>query len=338
MQPGKLPPDVLARLVASALVDDPRVIVGPRVGEDAAAVDLGDGRVLVLKSDPITFASDLIGWYAVHVNANDVATMGAKPAFFLATLLLPETFEEAAIAPIFDQIRDACAGVGAVLVGGHTEVTHGITAPILAGSMVGEATRDRLILTAGARPGDVLLLTKGIAIEGTSVLGRDAAPVLAAAGVPPTTIEAAARLLESPGISVVKDCAILAGAADVHAMHDPTEGGLAAALYEMSLACGAGLEVDLDAVTVLPETQTVAGALGLDPLAMLASGALLAAVSPETADGALDALRESGIAAAAIGRVTQPGDAVILKAPEGKRRLGPTYQDEVARFLATLEE
>src|SRR5690606_23056998 len=139
-----------------------------------------------------------------------------------------------------------------------------------------------------------------------------AAPALAAAGVPPTTIEAAGRLLESPGISVVKDCAILAGAADVHAMHDPTEGGLAAALYEMSLACGAGLEVDLDAVTVLPETQTVAGALGLDPLAMLASGALLAAVSPETADGALDALRESGIAAAAIGRVTQPGDAVIL--------------------------
>lgn len=338
MQPGKLPPDILARLVASATIDDPRVILGPRVGEDAAAVDLGDGRVLVLKSDPITFASDRIGWYAVHVNANDVATMGAKPSFFLATLLLPETFDEAAIEPIFGQIRDACAQVGAVLVGGHTEVTHGIEAPILAGSMVGEATRESLILTAGARPGDVLLLTKGIAIEGTSVLGRDAAEALSAAGVPAATIDAAARLLESPGISVVKDCAIAIESADVHAMHDPTEGGLAAALYEMSLACGAGLEVELDAVSVLPETVAVANALKLDPLGMLASGSLLAAVSPETAPAALAALHAAGIAAAAIGRVTEPGDAVILKAPEGKRRLGPTYQDEVARFLATLEE
>ncbi len=337
MQVGKLPPELLSRLLQMATWPDPRVLLGPRVGEDAAAVDFGDGRVLVLKADPISYASDLIGWYAVHVNANDLATMAAKPAFFLATLLLPPTIEEDAIEPIFRQIGDACREIGAVLAGGHTEVTPGITSPILAGAMVGEVHRDRMVLTSGAQPGDRLLLTKGVAIEGSALLAHDFADALLAAGVSSALINSGRDLLFRPGISVVPDCRILLAAGPVHAMHDPTEGGLAGALFELAAASGCGVRVDQGRIPLLPETVAFTQALDLDPMRMLASGALLAAVPAETVETSLRALSAAGIKAAKIGEVTQIGDPVILKAPGGETTLEGIPQDEVARFLASRE-
>lgn len=122
MQVGKLPPDLLERLLSQHPCRDPRVLVGPRVGEDAAVIEFGD-RLLVAKSDPITFATDLIGWYAVHVNANDLAVTAATPCWFMATVLLPEGGEPSLVEDIFDQIQRACAELGVSLVGGHTEVT-----------------------------------------------------------------------------------------------------------------------------------------------------------------------------------------------------------------------
>ena len=169
---GKPPPEVLARLFERFPVRDPRVVMGPRVGEDAAVLDAGD-RYLVAKVDPITFVSDEIGWYAVHVNANDLAVRGARPAWFLMTLLLPEArASEAELEAIFTQVQEACRTLGVSLVGGHTEVTQGIDRPILAGAMLGEVEKDRLVTTAGARVGDAILLSKGVAIEGASILAR----------------------------------------------------------------------------------------------------------------------------------------------------------------------
>ena len=96
---GKLSPDHLDSLLCRhtfSLPDD-RVVVYPGVGEDAAVIDMGQ-RWLVAKTDPITFATDEIGWYAVHVNANDVAAAGSVPRWFLSTLLLPEGWAVAAVA------------------------------------------------------------------------------------------------------------------------------------------------------------------------------------------------------------------------------------------------
>ena len=108
MLAGKLPPNVLAKLLAR-LPADPRVLLGPAIGRDAAAIDLGGGRVLVAKADPVTFASDEIGRYAVHVNANDVACLGAKPSWFIATVLLPQDATPELAEAIFEQIgRASC--------------------------------------------------------------------------------------------------------------------------------------------------------------------------------------------------------------------------------------
>ena len=198
LKPGKLPPELLQRLLTSYISPDPRVIVGPAVGEDAAIIDMGD-RYLIAKSDPITFATDAIGYYAVVVNANDIATRGGQPKWFLATLLLPEqTTSVSLVESIFAQIAQACHAFGIALVGGHTEVTYGLDRPIVAGHMLGEVDPAALITTAGARIGDVLLLTKGICLEGAAIIARERAQDLSRLGVAEAVIERAKKLSVRP--------------------------------------------------------------------------------------------------------------------------------------------
>ena len=332
MRQGKLPADLLRDLLEAISIDDPAVIVGPRFGEDAAVLDIGE-RYLVAKCDPITFTAHRIGWYALQINANDVAAMGARPRWFLSTLLLPPTCTPDTVRQIFADIEEACQALGVTLVGGHTEVTDGVERPILSGALLGDVAKDRLVVNANARPGDVILLTKGIAIEGTAILAQDAGEKLAEHGVPPTVIARAQAYLDDPGISVVPAAEALCQAVRPRAMHDPTEGGLVTALAELAAAAACGLAVDIDVVPILPETAAVCEALGLDPLGLLASGALLAVVAPEDVVTALAALRNAGIDAAAIGRLTEPAPGLRMQA-QGAWRDWPAFpRDELARFF-----
>jgi hydrogenase maturation factor len=332
---GKLPPELLARLLGRLPTADPRVIVPARPGVDAAAIELGD-RVLLATTDPITFVGDRIGWYAVNVNANDIAVMGGEPRWFLATLLLPEGIAEPDVTAIFDDLNHACEELGVALVGGHTEVTYGLDRPVLAGTMLGEAPPGGVVTSAGVRSGDRLIVTGGVAIEGTSILAGEAAVRLRAAGVTDSVIGRAAGLLHDPGISVVRAARALRSAVPVHAMHDATEGGLATALREMAEASGVGLDIDDASIPVLPETRVVCDALHLGPLGLLASGCLIAAVAPEHAERGLGALRAAGITAALIGEAIPAGEGLWLVS-EGERRPLPAFpRDELARWLATL--
>ena len=332
MKPGKLPHDLLAEMLSRLPQADARVLIGPRVGEDAAVVDLGD-RLLVATTDPITFATDLIGWYAVHINANDVAAMGAEPRWFLATLLLPPSAESAEVGPIFDQIAEACREVGAAPIGGHTEITIGIDRPIMVASMLGEVARDGLVTSAGAREGDVVVLAQGIAVEGTAILAREAGERLRARGVGEESVARARDLLFDPGISVVSAARAAAGVQGVTAMHDPTEGGLATGLRELATASQVGLEIRGEDIPVLPLTREVCAALELDPLGLIASGSLLVTCSAASADALLAAMRAGGIEAAAIGQVAPEAEGLWLRSA-GKREPLPEFpRDEVARLL-----
>jgi len=333
MKPGKLPHALLAKMLAGLTADDPRVIVGPRVGEDAAAIDLGD-RLLLAKTDPITFATDLIGWYAVNVNANDIACLGGTPQWFMATLLLPDTATEQDVASIFAQIGEACRELGVTVVGGHTEITLGIDRPILIGCMLGEVAREALVTSGGAQPGDALILSAPIAIEGTALLAREVGEELRARGVSGETITRAKDLLFTPGLSVVGAARTALQAGGVTALHDPTEGGLATGLLELSLASGIGMEVEESAILVLLETREVCAALGLAPLGLIASGSLLIAAGPEAAEGIVRDLRAGGYEAAIIGRTLDEGEACWLVSEEGHLQPLPTFdRDELARFL-----
>ena len=279
--PGKLPHGELSRLISKFTRTHRRLLVPPQVGEDAAVIDMGD-RLLVAKTDPITFATDQIGWYAVHVNANDIAACGGIPKWLLATVLVPEGAHVTEVEEIFDQLDQATQSLNVSLVGGHTEITYGLPRPVVCCSMLGEVPSGKAIATGGANPGDTILLTKGIAIEGTALLAREAMPQLRELGVPESTIEAARGLLFNPGISVVNEARIAVETGEVTSMHDPTEGGLASALAEIAEAAGTGLEVVLDDVHILKETEVICEAIGADPWGLIASGSLLITTHPKT--------------------------------------------------------
>ena len=300
---GKLPPDVLARLLDRIPRGDPRVVVGPQVGEDAAVLDFGD-RYLVAKSDPVTFTAERIGWYAVQVNANDLATLGARPRWFLVTLLLPDG-DPALAEFIFADVLAACAELGVTLCGGHTEITPGLNRPIVAGQMLGEVEKEQLVRKQRICPGDAVLLTRRVALEGTAILAREKAGQLAGR-LDAEVLGRARDLLFRPGISVVADALAAAAAASVHGMHDPTEGGLQGGLYELAQAAGAGLAVERARIPVLPETAALCAALGLDPLRLIASGSLLIVVAEPDVDRIQQALAARGTPVARIGRVTRP--------------------------------
>ncbi len=328
---GKLPAEHLARLLVHFAQPDERIVLGPSLGHDAAVISFGE-RYLVAKTDPITFASDQIGWYAVHVNANDIACLGATPRWFLASLLLPEHATDAVLVDtIFDQIVGACRELGVGLVGGHTEITHGLDRPIVVGCMLGEAAADRLVRSDGARPGDALLLTKGIAVEGTAILAREKGEELEGLGA--ELLERCRSFLHDPGISVVRDAATATAAGTVHAMHDPTEGGLATALIEMATASGVGIVVEEEALPILPETRILCERLGLDPLGLIASGALLLAVEKADASPILLALRSAGIAGVQIGHVVEPERGLVLHNAHYERPLPRFERDEIARLF-----
>jgi hydrogenase expression/formation protein HypE len=334
LKPGKLPPELLRRLLTSYTSPDPRVIVGPAVGEDAAIIEMGD-RYLIAKADPITFATDAIGYYAVIVNANDIATRGGRPKWFLATLLLPErTTSAALVEAIFAQIAQACQSFGIALVGGHTEVTYGLDRPILSGHMLGEVDPAAMVTTAGARIGDALLLTKGVCLEGASIIAREREQELRRRGVPEATIHRAKNFLFEPGISVVRDAQTAIDAGRVHAMHDPTEGGLAMAIHEMATAAQVGVVVERCQIPILEEAALLCKAYGLDPLGTIASGALLIATPPEDAMGIHQALVTNGIGCAVIGRFVSPSEGVLLKEGEELRPLPQFVHDEITRLFA----
>lgn len=332
---GKLPADLLAELLSRVKHTDPRIIVGPGVGVDAAVLDMGE-RYLVAKTDPITFAADQVGWYAVNVNANDVACMGGTPRWFLATLLMPENQANTELATeVFDQISRACEALGVSLVGGHTEITFGIDRSIVMGCMLGEVDRQKLVTPGGTQVGDVVILAGAIPIEATAIIAREKASELAGK-FDTEFLSRCANFLIEPGISVVAAAQTAQASGEVHAMHDLTEGGLATALWELAQSSETSLEIQESAIHVAPEGRILCEHYGLNPLSCIASGALLVAVAPDSANEIVTALIDRGISSATIGAVTDRGDpSVTLISASKKRRLDLPERDEITKIFET---
>jgi len=329
---GKLPPELLAQILSAAPIQDERLLVGPGIGLDCAVVDIGK-NLLVFKSDPITFTADEIGWYAVQINANDIATSGAVPAWFLLTLLLPEgSTTPEMVEQTSQQVHQACRQIGVSVIGGHSEITSAVNQPVLMGTMIGEVSHENLVTPRGAQPGDRLLLTKGVPIEAVSILAREF-PDQLRNELNPGEIVAAQEYLYQPGISVLKDSQVAMKAGQVNAMHDPTEGGLAAAMWELATACGHDLWVDVQRISIPPLAERICRVFEINPLAAIASGALLLTVPAKQAGSTCRALEIEGIACSEIGKIKpgkgkvwidQGGKVSLLKYPE---------RDEIARVF-----
>jgi len=330
---GKLPLGLLKSLLDKIELSDSRVRIGARIGEDAAVIDMAD-KYLVAKTDPITFTAEKIGRYAVNINANDIATMGAEPKWFMATLLLPENATtKKVVRRIFDDILQACAELGITLCGGHTEITHGLDRPILVGQMLGEVSRRKLVDSRRAIPGDDVLLAGVVAIEGTSIIARERGTELEKA-FGPQLVRRAKRFITRPGISVVKAALSANRCAPIHAMHDPTEGGLAMGLIELAHSADTGIEIWRKAIPVAPECEKICRHFGLDPLGLLASGALLIALRPRYRKKVIDALEQKGLTCCHIGKLTEAATGCKIRLENGSCKTIPEYSsDELTRIL-----
>jgi hydrogenase expression/formation protein HypE len=331
LYPGKLDHELLREFIEKYTTTDERVVQGARIGEDATVIDIGD-RYLVVKTDPVTFVTDAVGAYAVYVNANDIACMGATPKWFMAAVLLPETATRTMAETIFADISKTCSRENIVYCGGHTEVMAGLAHPVVVGHMLGEADKTRLLLKSGVAIGDHLILINHIPIEGTTIIGREKSAQLEAA-FSKEFVQRCKNYFLDPGISILPAARTVQAAAEIHALHDPTEGGLATAIHELALAADLGVVVYREKIHLLSEGKMVCDFFNLDPLGVIASGALLCAAPLASVETILAAFEETGIPAADIGRMIAKEKGVVL-VEEGKRRRMPLFaQDEVLKIF-----
>ncbi len=332
---GKLDYRLLEKLFALNPLNDPRVIIGPQIGEDAAVIDFGK-KFLVAKTDPITFTTHHIGWYAVNINANDIATTGATPKWFLATVLLPEGKTTAKLATeIFLDIIKATQTLNITLCGGHTEVSYKIDRPIIIGHMLGEVEKNKLVIKNHARPGDDLLLTKGIAIEGTSIIAREKASEITKI-FGRQFVKRAQKFIDKPGLSIVQDALLANKVAHIHAMHDPTEGGLATGVLELTMASGTGAVIDMEKIPCYKETEQICTLYNIHPLGLIASGALLIVLDPKDTKKVVSVLTNHGIPCALIGKISKKSEGLkILK--KGRLLKMPVFKtDEITKILSGM--
>jgi hydrogenase maturation factor/phosphoglycolate phosphatase-like HAD superfamily hydrolase len=328
---GKLPNTLLRDFLDQFIFNDPSILINPGVGEDIAAVDIESKEVLVLKSDPITFATDSIGQYAVLVNANDIVTSGATPKWFLTTLFFPCGTTASQIQHVVEELKAFCQQWGIILCGGHTEITDAVARPIIAGMMAGTVSKHDLIDKRNMEKGDRIFLTKGVAVEGTAIIAREFGERLNKMGMAAKEIERCSLFLNN--ISVMAEAKIAAETRGTSAMHDVTEGGLATALEELSIAGNHKIKIYTDRIPVFPETQKISALLDIDPLGLIGSGSLLICCRKEGCDKLMAGIGNAGIEIACIGEVTERGHGV--NAYRKNRRVSwPGFEvDEITKLF-----
>lgn len=327
LETGKVPENVLKRSVMNLLhTKRDEVLLGSAVGEDCAAVSLGDDEVFVLSTDPITGTAKDIGQLSVIVTVNDLASAGAEPIGILLTVLLPEGSTERELAAIMQDVESACAESNLQVIGGHTETTPVVNQPLVSVTGVGKARRGRLISTGGAKPGMSLIATKWIGIEGTSILAKEKKEALEEC----FSKQFVERAIEFDRYLCVLPEGRIAADHGAAAMHDVTEGGIYGALWEMAEASKVGIEVDLKAIPVRQETIELCEYFDINPYRLISSGCML--IAAHDGDGLIRKLKEADIPANIIGRVTDNNDRVVIS---GDRRqyLTPPEADELHKAL-----
>jgi hydrogenase expression/formation protein HypE len=296
------------------------------IGRDAAVIRHG-GSVLVFSTDPVTGTATHIGAHSVIVNANDIATTGARPIWYLCIVLLPPGAKEGLLRQIMVEIDRESKKLGIEVVGGHSEITAGLTRPIIAGFMVGEGKLGRIMSAEGGQVGDSILFTKTAGIEGTAILASDYRENLR---VSQDVLAEAKRL--SQNMSVVKEALAIAKIPGVHAMHDPTEGGVLNGLWELAQASGLGIEAWADRISVLPSTRQICSVLGLDPLKLMSSGSLLVATRPSAVKSVVQKMEKMRIPVTQVGVLSSKGSGRLVFRNEERKELIAVPRDELYRL------
>ncbi len=328
---GKLPNDLLEMFLNRFDFKDPSLLTHPGIGEDTAAMDIDSDEVLVLKSDPITFTTNAIGRYAVLVNSNDIATSGAIPRWMLTTLLFPPKTTPSQIWCVIQEIETMCHQYGISLSGGHTEITDAVTRPVVSGMMAGTVKKSAFIEKNRLKPGDCVLLTKGIAIEGTAIIAREFHEELKKFGLSDPMIEKCKGFLAQ--ISILKEAEIASNSGMVTAMHDVTEGGLATALAELSISGGHKIHINIEKIPIFPETTKLCNLFHINPLGLIGSGSLIICCKPEAETKLIKEISAANITVKCIGKIMEPGRGIHARCNDLHEKWPVFEVDEITRLF-----
>jgi len=327
---GKVPPHLLDKAVFKYLgAERDDIIFGPSRGEDAAIVRVGR-ELLALHCDPISGAYSRIGWIAMNIATNDIATRGVRPRWAVSCILLPEGSDEALLESISRDMDTAAKELGVGIVGGHSEVTPGLNHPLVIVFPIGVAEKGKYVTCSGAKPGGKIILTKSVGIEGTAILASDRAESL--------TKEFGGEFVERcrsffEQLSVMKEALLAFEFGGVQAMHDPTEGGLAGGLNELTDAAKVGFRVYEDRIRVEPETEKICRFFEIDPLRLISSGSLIIIADSESVEGISGRLRDAGIPSSMIGEIVEGDDRTIVRKDGKEEPLPMPLSDELWKAL-----
>ena len=192
--------------------------------------------------------------------------------------------------------------------------------------------KEKLVVNANARPGDDLLLTKGIAIEGTAIIAKEKESAIKKE-FGSAFVRKAQVFIKKPGLSVVKDALLANQVAKIHAMHDPTEGGLFTGIAELSKVSGTGVLIYEENIPCYRETEHICKMFNIHPSGLLASGALLIALHPKYTQEVIDNLIENDIVCTVIGKLTRKSEGLKL-CKKGKVVKMPVFKkDEITKIL-----
>ncbi len=297
---GKLSPELLKKYVLGFKgASNPRIMSGPGIGEDAAVIENGPGRYLLVSSDPIVGAEPAdMGRFAVEVNLNDIAVKGGTPQFLILTILVPEALGPEYVGRVMADISSRCGEYGIAVIGGHTEFSDQVKKPIVSATIIGET--DRLYTMDHARRGDKILIAGGIALEGTYLIVNKRKTEL-------TGLFTEEELSEVDGyiddLSVYKTASLIKDTAVF--MHDPTEGGIMGGLTELAELSGKGGIRLYDDIVLRKPVERLTSALGIDPLKLISSGALMAVIPGEKAGETAALLEKNGIEYQYIGEIAE---------------------------------
>ncbi len=322
MKIGKLSAYDLQNIILNKLAKKREdILIYPGVGEDCGAISFGE-FACVTSTDPITAAEDQIGRLAVHINCNDIASSGAKPVAILTTILLPPSSSEEDLKKITTQINDTADELGVAVIGGHTEITDAVNKPVVTATAIGRIETQNLITTSGAKPDDMLVMTKLVGLEGTAILAYEFEDKLKEI-LSDEELQYAKSMMEH--ISVVKE-GVIAGEFGVHAMHDVTEGGLLGGLWELCYGQGVGCEIDYAAIPIADVSKRIADILGISVLRLMSSGTMLIIADQTAIEGMRAALNKENIALSVIGKIIE-GDQRLIKSKDTYCEIAPPKGD-----------
>lgn len=318
LPPGKIPIQLLNNIVFKKLgIKRKEVIFGPKAGIDGAVIDLGN-KSLIVSMDPVTGAYEKIGWLAVNINANDIATFGVRPSFMFSSILLPENTDTKLIEEISSQMDVAAKELEIAIVGGHCESTVGLNNPIVVGCMLGIADNEKYVTSAGAKAEDKIILTKTAGIEGTAILATDKEQILKKT-IKSKLIQNAKNLFKE--ISIVNDALNAYETGGVHAMHDPTEGGIIGGINEIADASKLGVIIFENKIPIKAETAAICNHFKIDPLQLISSGALIISANSEYSNKIIEKLKNMGIPAKIIGKFIKKHDQRIIVTKNGRKKI-----------------